>query len=98
MNKHPLSAFANAVEQSGKRFYSIRYMQLCTQKVSPLIFLILLVGCTNGLAPLPLKIFGDRHFIYLDPKNPSDVSLRNTDPSTFQYRSEIDLTKGPEIL
>jgi hypothetical protein len=93
-----LNAFAKAVEQSGKRFYSIRYMHLFTQKVSPLIFLILLVGCTNGLTPLPFKIFEGRHFIYLDPKDPNDVSLRNSDPSTYQYRSEIDFSKGPEIL
>ena len=99
MNQRPsLNRFAKSVEKSGRRFYSLRHMKLFTQKVSPLIFLVMLVGCTNSFAPIPFKIFEGKHFIYLDPKNPSDQSLRNSDPETFRYHSKIDLSKGPDIL
>lgn len=98
IQKPSLNQFAKSVEKSGKRFYSFRHMKLFTQKVSPLIFLVLLVGCTNSFAPTPFRIFDGRYFIYVDPKNPSDVSLRNSHPKTFRYQSQIDLSKGPDIL
>ena len=95
---HPLNSFAKNVTKFGYRLQSLRRMKRMTQSLSSVALLLILVSCTTGFAPIPYKVHDGRYFIYLDPKDPSDLSLQNSDPETYKFESKIDLTKGPDIL
>ena len=95
---HPLDRFARSCERFGYKIKSLRRMKRMTQSLSSVALLLILVSCTTGFAPIPYKVHEGRYFIYLDPKDPSDLSLQNSDPETYRFESKIDLSKGPDIL
>ncbi len=95
---HPLDRFARSCERFGYKIKSLGRMKRMTQSLSSVALLLILVSCTTGFAPIPYKVHEGRYFIYLDPKDPSDLSLQNSDPETYRFESKIDLSKGPDIL
>lgn len=97
---HTLNQFARCVEASGRKANQKARAKRFTQGLTSIAFLWLLVACQSAFAPIPFKIWQtqDPNIIWLDPKDPNSMSLRNSDPKTFRYRSTIDLSLKPDIL
>jgi len=91
---HPLDQFARKVERGIKR--NFKY-------TSPLqlSLIVLLVTSCQSIAPLS---WIKKEVIYLDKMTPSNLSLINSDPSTYKYKDNdvylppIDLKKVPDVL
>ncbi len=93
---HPLDRLAYRVQYSGWYFGVVRRMQRLCQPVILWSGVLLITSCSHLHAPFPFKVTG-REYIYLDPRDPSSISLANSDPSTFRLDTKIDLTKVPDI-
>lgn len=92
--KHPLDQFARQVERGMKR--NFKY----THPLSLALIVFIITGC-QAVAPLS---WIKKEKIYLERITPSNISLINSDPETYQYKDNdeylppIDLHKKPDII
>lgn len=94
---HPLDRFARRVEYTGWYQKVLGRMRVSIQPLYAWGFILLLTSCSNLIAPIPY-LTTNREYIYLDSRNPSDLSLANSDPERYRIQSQIDLTKVPDIV
>jgi hypothetical protein len=93
---HPLNTFAKRVHYFGWYQKVLGRMRRSIQPLYPWAFVLLLTSCTSSFAPLPFKV-SEREYIYLDPRCPSALSLKNSDPEIYRLKSKIDLSKVPDL-
>ena len=92
---HPLDRFARAVESTKTK----RNYKYCS--VLQLSALMLVLTSCQTFAPLSWL---EKEVIYLEKMTPNNVSLINSDPSTYKYKDNdeylppIDLRKKPDVL
>lgn len=60
-------------------------------------FVLLLTSCNSLIAPIPF-VATSRHYVYVDPRDPNDLSRANSDPGTYKTISKIDLTLKPDVI
>jgi hypothetical protein len=97
---HPLDRLARSVKATGRRHSQRARAKRFTQGLSFAAALWLAVACQTATAPSPFKIWKteDPDIIWMDKVNANTLSLRNSDPETYRFRSKIDLSLKPDIL
>jgi hypothetical protein len=94
---HPLDRLSKKVHYFG--WYQ-KVLGRARRSIQPLYgwaFVMLVLMSGNLYAPLPFKLFS-KQVIYLEPNNPSHLSLHNSAPDIFRIESKIDMSWKPDIL